>query len=149
MPQLRITFAAMIVVAHASLLASAAPLPYQLNVVAKTGDGRFALLNTPSLNGSGVAAFRATDAAGSGVVFDGTPGAVQQLPTPGLTVTPLSGHSDDPSTEPDALPQGVREGLQVVHCPLRSGRVAVRVGIAPSVLGQEATSGRVDQFGPA
>ena len=91
MPRVQTLFAALAVVLGASFVASAAPLPYQLNVVAQTGEGRFALLNTPSLNNLSVAAFRGNDAAGNGGVFYGTPGTVQQLPTPGLTITPLGG----------------------------------------------------------
>lgn len=72
-------------------VAAGAPVPYRLDVVAETAGGAFTRFAVPSINDLGVVAFHGNDAAGNGGVFYGVPGAVQQLPTPGLTVTPLFG----------------------------------------------------------
>ena len=81
-----------------------------------------------------------TDVDGEGLVLAaGVDDAVAALP----------GDAGDGGAVVDAVTEGVGERLQVLPRPLGSGRVATRVGLVPPVLGQEATSGRVDQFGPA
>jgi hypothetical protein len=80
-------FALMSALTCAAVNAHAAALPYTFQKVAQTGSG-FGSLGAPSLNEAGVSAFQATVAGGPRGVYYGVPGAVQQVATPNLNVTP-------------------------------------------------------------